>query len=376
MSEGNGSPVYVTRPFLPPLAELLPLLEEIWESRILTNMGPIHERFEAALATYLEVPYVSLFNNATNALMVALRTLKAEGEVVTTPFSFVATAHTIRWAGSSVVFADVDPTTFNVDADSIAAAITPRTVAILPVHCYGHACDVDRIRTLGERHGLTVVYDAAHAFGVKLRGESLLKHGDLAVLSFHATKVFNTFEGGAIVSRDRETKAQIDRLRNFGIVDQHSVSSVGLNGKLNELQAAVGLVQLRHVDDAIAKRRKADQRYRALLESVSGIRPVDPAPGEEPNAAYFPVVIQDDFPVDRDRLYELLNERGIYSRKYFDPLLSDLPMYRSLPSAAPGNLPNAHRMARRVLCLPMYPDISDGVIARVIACLREAQPAR
>jgi dTDP-4-amino-4,6-dideoxygalactose transaminase len=369
MTEGSDSPIFVTRPYLPPLEELLPLFDEIWKSRILTNCGPIHERFEAALAGYLQVPYVSLFNNATNALMVALRTLRTAGEVITTPFSFVAAAHAIRWAGLSPVFADIDPATCNVDPDSIASAVTPRTVAILPVHCYGHACDVDRIRSIAERYGLTVVYDAAHAFGVKLRGESLLKHGDLAVLSFHATKVFNTFEGGAIVSRDSETKAQIDRLRNFGIVDELLVDSVGLNGKMNELQAAVGLVQLRYVDEAIAKRRRADERYRALLEGVPGLHPLAPVPGEEPNAAYFPVVIQD--PVRRDRLYQLLKEQGIHCRKYFVPLLSDLPMYSELPSAAPKNLPNAHQIVGRILCLPMYPDLSESVIARIIACLQQ-----
>lgn len=362
----GNKPIYVTEPFLPPLEDFVPYLQEIWQSKILTNGGQMHQRLEAALARHLEVPYVALFNNGTNALITALQALDLSGEVITTPYSFVATAHSLLWNRLVPVFVDIDPATFNLDPDRMEAAITPQTAAILPVHCYGAACDVERLGDIGRRHGLPVVYDAAHAFDVRFNGRSLLQHGDLSVLSFHATKVFNTFEGGAIVCHDSALKQRIDRLKNFGIVDESTIDAVGLNGKMNEVQSAFGLLQLEHVRSAIAARREIAGLYRQLLAGVRGVTvpPADPA--VESNASYFPVLIEPEFPEERDALYLRLRERGIHARRYFFPLLSDLPMYSGLPSAAPGNLPNARRAAQRVLCLPIYPGLSQAQVGGIV----------
>lgn len=359
-------PVFVTRPFLPPLEEFLPLLNRIWETRILTNGGPYHKELEGRLCQYLGVPQLALCNNATTALIVALRALDLSGEVITTPYSFVATSHALLWSGLTPVFVDVDPHTLNIDPAAIEAAITPRTSAILPVHCYGQPCDVEAIDDIARRHGLKVVYDAAHAFGVNHRGASVLNHGDLSVLSFHATKVFNTFEGGAIVCADAARKDQVDKIKNFGYDGETSVVDVGFNGKMCELNAALGLVQLGHVDRAIAGRRVIDEAYREGLRGVRGVRCLGPSDDDTSNYAYFPILLGPDYPVSRDTLNATLKRDGINPRRYFYPLISEFPMYRSLPSAGPERLPVATEAANRVMCLPMYPDLDPSTVARII----------
>jgi dTDP-4-amino-4,6-dideoxygalactose transaminase len=365
-------PLYVTRPTLPPLEELVPLLQEIWASRQLTNHGPLHQRFEAGLARYLDVPYVTLVTNATLGLMVALRQLQTSGEVITTPFSFVATAHSVLWQGMTPVFADIDPVTLNLDPRQIERHITPRTSAILAVHCYGRPCDVEAIATIANRHNLKVLYDAAHAFAVRHNGRNVLNYGDLSVISFHATKVFNTFEGGAIISHDYEAKQSLDQLCNCGIVDETTVASTGLNAKMSEFNAAIGLLQLRHVDDAIHKRQEIDSRYRSLLTGIPGIRcasePPDPAAH---NFYAFPIFVGPEYSLSRDELYLKLRDRGIHARRYFFPLISDLPMYRSLESASPAALPVASSIAAQVLCLPMFPELLADEQESIAALIRD-----
>ena len=362
--------IYVTRPELPPLEAVLPSLEEIWSSRVLTNGGAFHERLESALARRLGVAYLSLCTNATVGLMLALRALDLRGEVITTPFTFVATAHAIEWAGLTPVFADIDPITFNIDPAAVERAITPHTCAILPVHCYGHACDVEALDGLAQAHGLKLIYDAAHAFGALLRGRSLVSWGDVSVLSFHATKVFNTFEGGAIVSRDAQTKQKVDRLKNFGIVDETDVEGIGLNGKMNEFCAALGLAQLDRVDAAIALRARVDARYREGLDGVPGLVPMGPTPHEVPNYAYFPVRVLPAYGESRDALQARLRSQGIHARRYFCPLVSDLEAYRGRASAASEPLTVARQAADEVLCLPLYPDLGESDQARIIDLLR------
>lgn len=366
------SPIHVTRPLLPPLQELLPHLQEIWDRRILANAGPFHQRFEARLTEYLGVDHLSLCSNATVGLMMALRDMGGEGEVVTTPFSFAATAHAIAWAGFTPVFADVEPESLNLDPEAVERALTPRTRAILAVHCYGHVCDVERLGEIARSRGLKLIYDAAHAFGVCWRERSVLRHGDLSVLSFHATKVFNTFEGGAIVAADPATKQRMDRLRNFGIVDEHAIEGLGLNGKMNEFCAALGLVQLDHVEQAIDERRQIDQRYRRELSEVPGLRCLGWRDGETPNFAYFPILVDPAYGITRDALQTRLREHDIHARRYFSPLLSDLPAYRHLPSASPSNLPVAAGAASRVLCLPLFPGLRVDDQDRIVELIRDA----
>ena len=324
----NDEPIFVTRPLLPPLAEFTPYLEKIWQSRWLTNGGQFHNELELKLADYLGVEYLSLFTNGTIALVTALQALEITGDVITTPYFFVATAHALLWNNIRPVFADIDLDTCNLDPEAIAAAITPKTTAILPVHCYGNPCDVDAIADLAAVHGLKVIYDAAHAFGVSYGGRSLLRHGDLSVLSFHATKVFHTFEGGAIVSHTPEMKQRIDFLKNFGFADEVTIVAAGINGKMNEVQAAMGLLQLDYVGAAIRKRGDIEAIYRAGLAQAPGIRllPVDPAATR--NHSYFPIFVGAGFPESRDRLYERLRGLGIFGRRYFYPLITDMPMYR------------------------------------------------
>jgi dTDP-4-amino-4,6-dideoxygalactose transaminase len=363
-------PVYVTQPYLPPLDEFIPYLQEIWKNKWLTNAGPFHNQLERELVHHLDVPHLSLFTNGTIALVVALQALRISGEVITTPFTFVATAHSLLWNGIKPVFADIDARNFNLDPERIEAAITPQTTAILPVHCYGNPCDVDRIQRIADRYGLKVIYDAAHAFGVQVHGTSLLRSGDLAVLSFHATKCFNTFEGGAIVSPDERTKQRIDFLKNFGIADEVTVVGPGINGKMNEVQAAFGLLQLRYLHDSWAKRREVDGRYRAALSDVRGLVLHPELTDAVSNYSYFPVLIGQDFPGGRDELYQRLRAESIFARRYFYPLLSEMPMYRGLPSAAPENLPVATRVAKEVLCLPIHADLQPEEQDRVIAIVR------
>lgn len=349
--------IYVTQPFLPPLEEFVPLLAEIWENKILTNGGPFHRQLEQELADYLGVKHVCLFSNATLALIVALQALRVTGEVITTPYSFVATAHSLLWHGNKPIFVDVDPSTLNLDPDKIAAAITANTTAIMPVHCYGQPCRANEIKEIADKYNLKVIYDAAHAFAVKDHSGSILQYGDLAVLSFHATKVFNTFEGGAIICHDENMKRRIDHLKNFGFTDELTVVAPGLNGKMSELNAAFGLVQLRHIEKAIAARRQIDTVYRSALENVSGIDCLPLPATFSSNYSYFPILVSDKFPLARDDLYLYLKEQGIHTRRYFYPLISQFPMYKSLPSAAQSNLPVASMAAEKILCLPIYPEL-------------------
>lgn len=366
----SKKPVYVTQPYLPPLDEFLPYLEKIWESKILTNDGPMHKQLEKALCDYLGVEHISLFNNGTIALLTALQAMRISGEVITTPYSFVATAHSLLWNGIKPVFVDIDPHTFNLDPAKIEAAITPQTTAIMPVHCYGHPCDVGAIRTIADNYNLKLIYDAAHAFGVEDAGGSILRHGDLSILSFHATKVFNTFEGGAIISPDAKTKLHIDHLKNFGFVDEVTVAAAGINGKMSEINAAFGLLQLKYIDNSLAKRKAIDTIYRERLKNVKGIHCLSDAGEKSASYSYFPILVQADYPISRDELYQRFKDHGIHPRRYFYPLISDFPMYRGLPSAHRDNLPVATMVAQQVLCLPIYPDLELSVlegISRFIA---------
>lgn len=366
----SDKPIYVTQPNLPPLEEFIPYLEEIWNNKILTNGGPFHQQLEKALCEYLGVEHIALFANGTLALITALQTLGVTGEVITTPYSFLATAHSLLWNGIKPVFVDIDPNTFNIDPDKIEAAITPLTTAILPVHCYGYSCDVERIQKIADNHGLKVIYDAAHAFGVQDKGGSVLRHGDLSILSFHATKVFNTFEGGAIICPDAKTKQRIDCLKNFGFADETTVIAPGINGKMNEIQAAMGMLQLRYVDEAITRRQNVDHLYRQELKGIDGISIPNPPATERHNYSYFPILVEPGYPMSRDALYEKLKSQGIFSRRYFYPLISGFSMYSGLSSANLRNLAQAAGMAQRVLCLPIYPDLAATqikTIARLIA---------
>ena len=361
---------FVTQPFLPPLEEFVPYLEQIWRDKWITNRGQFHEKFEAALANYFGHPHLSLFNNGTIALITALQALGITSEVITTPYSFVATTHSLLWNGIKPVFVDIDPDTFNLDPDRIEAAITPRTTAILPVHVYGTPCDTGRINSIADSHGLKVIYDAAHAFGVRHQGQSLLGRGDLTILSFHATKVFTTFEGGAIACPDAKTKKQIDYLKNFGFENEQTVLAMGINGKMNEFQAALGLLQLNYIDQCIARRKEIDARYRERLGNLPGIRILALRQDTKHNFAYFPILVGPEFPLTRDELHLKLNDQGINTRKYFYPLISNFPMYRDLPSASAENLPVASRIAEQVLCLPIYPDLQTAAQEQVIEIIR------
>ena len=365
----SNKPIYVTQPFLPPLEEFMPYLEKIWENKILTNGGPFHRDLEQALCEYLGVKHIALFTNATIALITALQALRITGEVITTPFSFVATSHSLLWNGIKPVFVDVDPNTLNIDPAKIEAAITPQTTAIMPVHCYGHPCDVDAIQKIADTYNLKVIYDAAHAFGVDCHCGSVLNHGDLSVLSFHATKVFNTFEGGAIVCPDEKTKLRIDQLKNFGHAGEISVVAPGINGKMSEINAAFGLVQLKHIDDILAKRKAVDARYRENLKAVPGIHCLEGSDEKVANYAYFPILVKSEFRIERDQLNEVLKEKGIFPRRYFYPLISEFSMYRSLPSSSPGNLPCATQATKQVLCLPIYPDLELEVVDEICAVI-------
>jgi len=358
--------VYVTQPSLPSLEEFIPYLQQIWDSKILTNGGPFHQQLEQALCDYLGVKHIALFTNGTIALVTALQALRITGEVITTPYSFVATSHSLLWNGIKPVFVDIEPNTLNLDPEKIEAAITPKTTAIMPVHCYGHPCDVERIQKIADAYGLKVIYDAAHAFGVQLHSGSLLNHGELSVLSFHATKVFNTFEGGAIVCSDTKTKLRIDHLKNFGFVDEVTVVAPGINGKMSEFNAALGLLQLKSVDEALQKRKAIDTRYREGLIGVKGIHCLPDAGEKVANYSYFPILVKSEYPLSRDALFEKLRGNGIYARRYFYPLISDFSMYRGLPSAVHSNLPVASKTASEVICLPIYPMLGGEVLDKII----------
>jgi dTDP-4-amino-4,6-dideoxygalactose transaminase len=371
-ASAQDQPIYVTQPHLAPLAEFIPYLEQIWENKILTNGGPFHQQFEQALCEYLGVEHLSLFANGTLGLVTALQALRITGEVITTPYSFVATAHSLLWNGIKPVFVDVEPGTLNLDPAKIESAITPQTTAILPVHCYGQACDVDAIQKIADNYNLKVIYDAAHAFGVSTESGSLLRNGDLSVLSFHATKTFNTFEGGAIVCPDAKTKQRIDHLKNFGFVDEVTVVAAGINGKMSEVNAAFGLLQLKHIGAALARRREIAALYCRLLKDVRGIRCLPVCSDERANQTYFPVLVGPEFPIGRDALFQKFRDRNIFARRYFHPLISDFPMYRGLQSAQSGNLPVARDASARVLCLPIYPALTDEDVAKVVGIIADA----
>jgi len=349
----------VTSPLLPALEEFLPYLEQIWDSKRLTNGGPFHEQLEAALAEHLGVEHICLFSNGTLALVTALQALRITGEVITTPYSFVATAHSLLWNNVKPVFVDIDPLTNNLDPKRVEEAITPATTAILPVHCYGIPCDVDAIQKIADTYGLKVIYDAAHAFGVRHNGASILNHGDLSILSFHATKVFNTFEGGAIVCHDKKIKQRINYLKNFGFADEVTIMAPGINGKMNEIQAAFGMLQLRHIDSALQARKRIFDRYNSALRSVEGISLLQQPEGVEWNYAYCPILIDGArFGVGRDEMYNRFRARDILVRRYFYPLITEFPMYRGLPSSDAAKLTQAHSVSSQVLCLPIYPDLA------------------
>ena len=362
--------ITVTSPLLPDLDEFHELLKEIWDSKWITNNGSFHQQLEKALAAYLKVPYISLFTNGTLPLLTALQALRITGEVITTPYSFVATTHSIWWNGCRPVFVDIEEDTCGIDPNKIEAAITPKTTAIMPVHCYGKPVKMRQIQEIADKYGLKVIYDAAHAFGVEVDGESVLNAGDMSTLSFHATKVYNTLEGGALVMHDAQTKQRIDYLKNFGFAGETEVVAPGINSKVDEVRSAYGLLNLKQVDAAIANRQKVAQRYREALRDIPGIRFFDDMPGVRHNYSYFPIFVDaQQFGMTRDELYFKMREQGILGRRYFYPLISDFSTYRGLPSAAPENLPVATKMANEVICLPMHHGLSKNDINRVLSCI-------
>ena len=359
--------ITVTSPLLPNRAVFEQMLKEIWDSKWITNNGQFHKQLEKALCEYLKVPYISLFTNGTLPLLTALQALRITGEVITTPYSFVATTHSIWWNGCKPVFVDIEESTCGIDPDKIEAAITPHTTAIMPVHCYGKPCDMERIQAIADKYGLRVIYDAAHAFGVEVNGKSVLEQGDMATLSFHATKVYNTLEGGALVIHDEQTKKRIDFLKNFGFAGETEVVAPGINSKMDEVRAAYGLLNLRQVDEAIEKRHQVAVKYRAALRNVKGVRFFDDMPGVRHNYSYFPIFINaEEYGTSRDELYFKMKEQGVLGRRYFYPLISTFSTYRGLQSSAPDNLPVATRVANEVICLPMHHVLSDEDVNRIL----------
>ena len=359
--------ITITQPQLPPLDEFTSLLREIWDSKWITNNGSFHRALEQALCDYLKVPYVSLFTNGTLPLITALQALNITGEVITTPYSFVATTHSLWWNGIKPVFVDIDPRTGNIDPECIEAAITSRTTAIMPVHVYGKPCDTERIQAIADKYGLRVIYDAAHAFGVEVNGESILNAGDLSTLSFHATKVYNTIEGGALVMHDAKMKQRIDYLKNFGFAGETEVVAPGINSKMDEIRAAYGLLNLRQVDSAIEARHQVAIRYREALRDVAGITFFNDMPGVRHNYSYFPIFVDEvQYGISRDELYERMKSQGIYGRRYFYPLISEFATYRGLESSRKENLSEAHRMADSVICLPMHHELSEEDLDLII----------
>jgi dTDP-4-amino-4,6-dideoxygalactose transaminase len=366
--------ILVTQPFLPPLEEAQEFLQDIWDSKWLTNQGKYHQALERELAFFLGVPYVALFANGTLALFTALQAMRVTGEVITTPFSFVATTHALWWNNIRPVFVDIEPEHCNLDPEKVESAITPKTTGILPVHVYGHPCQVERLQEIADIYGLHLIYDAAHAFGVRCNGQSVLGFGDMSVLSFHATKPFNTFEGGAIVCHDRRTKKRIGYLKNFGFAGETTVVAPGLNAKMNEFQAGMGLLQLKHFDQVVEKRRSIAMRYQELLTDIPGISFLHAAPEVDHNSAYFPIFVDEkQYGRSRDELYEHLKSYNYFGRRYFYPLISTFNMYKSLPSAEPDNLPVATRIAEQVICLPIFPDLDMGHVENVAGIIGEHQ---
>ena len=365
-------PIYVTSPLLPSLEDFTFLLKEIWESKMLTNNGNFHQKLEEELAKYIKVPYLSLFTNGTLPLITALQAMRITGEVITTPFSFVATTHSLWWNGIKPVFVDIEPETCNLDPSKIEAAITPKTTAIMPVHVYGKPCKTKEIQEIANKYGLKVIYDAAHAFGVEINGESILNFGDMATLSFHATKVYNTLEGGALVVHDEQTKKRIDYLKNFGFASETEVVAPGINSKVDEVRAAYGLLNLKQVDHAINSRRKVAIRYRDELQGVKGITFFNDIPGVRHNYSYFPIFINaEEYGMTRDELYFKMKEHNVFGRRYFYPLISTFSTYRGLDSANPDNLPIATQMSNNVICLPMHHALSENEVEYILQIIKK-----
>ena len=367
----NQEKIYVTSPLLPDIKDFTPYLEEIWRNKWLTNQGPFHEKLEKELSNYLGVKYLNLFSNGTLALIVALEALRISGEVITSPYSFVATTHSLWWNNIKPVFVDIEPKTLNIDPNRIEAAITPATTAIMPVHVYGNPCNVKEIERIADIYGLRVIYDAAHAFGVKQNGTSILNCGDLSILSFHATKTYSTIEGGAIVSHDAKMKRRIDFLKNFGFADEITVVAPGINAKMNEVQAAFGLLSLKIVDEAIVRRKKINEIYRKGLAEIAGIGMLPENHEVQHNYGYFPILVDEqEYGMSRDALYEKMKQHNIYGRRYFYPLISDFSTYKGLPSAKPENLPVAARVASQVICLPMFHELSEDNVKKIIDLIK------
>ncbi len=369
MSQNNT--ITVTSPLLPDLEEFKSLLQDIWQRKWLTNNGHYHQLLEKKLAEYLGVPYLSLFTNGTLPLITALQSMEIKGEVITTPYSFVATTHSLWWNGIKPVFVDVEEKTGNINPDKIEAAITPRTTSIMPVHVYGTPCDTKRIQEIADKYGLKVIYDAAHAFGVWQDGVSILEAGDMSTLSFHATKVYNTVEGGALVCHDEATKKRIDYLKNFGFAGETEVIAPGINSKMDEIRSAYGLLNLKQVDFAITKRKDIAQKYKDGFKAIAGLRYLEDIEGVKHNYSYFPIFIDEgEYGMSRDRLYAKLKENNILGRRYFYPLISEFVTYKGLESAKQENLPVAHKLANSVICLPMYATLRDEDVDRVIEVVR------
>lgn len=359
--------VTVTSPLLPSLDDFIPYLQDIWSRKWLTNNGHYHQELEKALCEYLKVPYISLFTNGTLPLICSLQALRITGEVITTPYSFVATTHALWWNGIKPVFVDIDPKTCNIDPEKIEAAISPKTTAIMPVHVYGKPCDTERIQAIADKYGLKVIYDAAHAFGVEINGKSILEAGDISTLSFHATKVYNTIEGGALICHDEKTKQRIDCLKNFGFAGETTIVAPGINGKMDEIRAAYGLLNLRLVDAAIESRRQVAAQYREALKNVPGISFMEDMPGVRHNYSYFPIFVDEEkYGITRDELYSKMKDQNVLGRRYFYPLISEFSTYRGLESSAFGNLPKAHKIADSVICLPMYDSLTKEDVKRII----------
>jgi dTDP-4-amino-4,6-dideoxygalactose transaminase len=370
----NSNLIHVTQPALPPLDEFIPYLEDIWKRKWLTNNGHYHQLLEKALGDYLGVKHISLFTNGTLPLITALQALRITGEVITTPYSFVATSHALLWNGINPVFVDIDPQTGNLDPNIIEAAITSQTTAIMPVHVYGTPCDTEKIQAIADKYGLKIIYDAAHAFGVKVNGESILNAGDMSTLSFHATKVYTTFEGGALICHDEATKKHIDQLKNFGFVDEVTVVLPGINAKVDEMRAAYGLLGLKYVDENIVKRANIAHLYRQNLSKIEGISLMPVNSDVQYVHGYFPIFVDEQkYGLSRDALYEKLKENNIFGRRYFYPLISDFPTYSGLPSASKDNLPNATKMASGVICLPIHPELAECEIEKVINIIHNSK---
>lgn len=363
--------IAVTSPLMPSIDEFTSMLRQVWDSKWITNNGRFHQELESALSKYLKVPYVSLFTNGTLPLLTALQALRISGEVITTPYSFVATTHSIWWNGIKPVFVDIDPENCGINPDCIEAAITPKTSAIMPVHCYGKPCDIESIQQIADKYGLKVIYDAAHAFGVEINGKSVLEYGDISTLSFHATKVYSTIEGGAMVVHDKATKQRIDYLKNFGFESETEVIAPGINSKLDEVRSVYGLLNLLQVDAAIESRHQVAIKYRKGLSDIPGIRYFEDMPGVRHNYSYFPIFVNEkEYGISRDELYFKMQENNILGRRYFYPLISTFSTYRGLPSARPENLPQATRVAKEVICLPMHHELTEEDVERVIKVVR------